>query len=148
MRVLRRLLEIGHADCYLLLSTFFCLTKVRLGLQLLSFRAIHQKLIKPYRASYPYPFSPLPSVNKVVWAVNVSSRYMPGRVKCLARALTTQMVASRLGYGLDLHIGVTKASHGQLEAHAWVVYQGAVVIGDLPDIHRFVPLWSVSGEFK
>jgi len=79
-------------------------------------------------------------VDKVVWAVRVASRYMPGRVKCLAQALTAQVLLERRGYQTQLRIGVAKGEGGQLEAHAWVESQGRIVIGGLKDLARYTTL--------
>jgi hypothetical protein len=70
---------------------------------------------------------------------------MPGGAKCLARALTTQVLLNRQGYLPDLRIGVAKATAGQLEAHAWIEYQGQVVMGHLNDLARYLPLPSLEG---
>ncbi|NET54236.1 MAG: lasso peptide biosynthesis B2 protein, partial [Merismopedia sp. SIO2A8] len=66
-------------------------------------------------------------------------------VKCLARALTTQVFMSRQGYSPQLRIGVAKGEGGQLEAHAWVESQGQVVIGYLGNLSYFTPLPSLEG---
>jgi hypothetical protein len=61
-------------------------------------------------------------------------------VKCLARALATQHLLAVNGYGAQLRIGVAKESSGKLEAHAWVEYQGNVIIGGLQHLSAFTPL--------
>jgi hypothetical protein len=85
------------------------------------------------------------SVDRVVWAVTVANRYMPGEVKCLARALTTQVLLGQRGHQALLRIGVAKGEQGQLEAHAWVESQGRIVIGDLADFSRYTPLPPLEG---
>ena len=51
------------------------------------------------------------------------------RSPCLTQAVVVQRLLRKKGYASDLRIGVRKG-HGQpLEAHAWVEYQGVVVIG-------------------
>jgi hypothetical protein len=72
-----------------------------------------------------------------VTAVNRSSKWSPGDVKCLARALTTEVLLTKYGYCPLLKIGVVKESQGKLEAHAWVEEQEKVVIGDLRDLDKF-----------
>jgi len=47
------------------------------------------------------------SVGRVVWAVEVVSRYMPG-VKCLARALATQVLLRHYSHQAHLCIGVAR----------------------------------------
>jgi Transglutaminase-like superfamily len=123
-----------------ILTTFILLATIRLGLWLLPFQTLLQGLEKLGRAtSLSLSINPSFSISHIVWRVNVSSRYLPG-VKCLARALATQVLLTRHGYPSELQIGVAKSEHGELEAHAWVEYQGRVIIGGLSTLSRFVPL--------
>lgn len=128
-----------------LVSAFSILLLIRIGLWLLPFRMV-LKLVE--RLSNPLQVSrrahPSQPISHIVWMVNVSSRYTPGGAKCLARALTTQILLTQQGYLPDLRIGVTKAA-GHLEAHAWVEYQGRVIIGHLNDLARYMPLPSLEG---
>ena len=62
---------------------------------------------------------------------------MPGNVKCLARALTTEVLMNRSGYTPELRIGIAQSKTGKLEAHAWIESQGKVLIGQLEDLTRF-----------
>ncbi|MBW4516109.1 MAG: lasso peptide biosynthesis B2 protein [Timaviella obliquedivisa GSE-PSE-MK23-08B] len=133
-----------------LLNAFLLLSLIRLSLWLLPFRLVLklvQRLSNPLQISQKggSPVSPDYPISHIVWRVNVSSQYMPGGAKCLARALTTQVLLHRQGYLPDLRIGVAKAAAGQLEAHAWVEYQGRVVIGQLKDLARYLPLPSLEG---
>ncbi|MDJ0736676.1 MAG: lasso peptide biosynthesis B2 protein [Nostocaceae cyanobacterium] len=130
----------------LLVSTFVLLGLVRLGLWLLPFSTLRQIIVKISQANKEQEQVKQISVEQIIWAVNVSSSYMPGGVKCLARALTTQVFMSRYGYSPELRIGVAKTQRGQLEAHAWVENQGQVVIGNLTDLSRFTPLPSLEGS--
>jgi len=50
------------------------------------------------------------SVGRVVWAVEVVSRYMPG-VKCLARALATQALR-QYSHQAHIRIGVARSQKG------------------------------------
>lgn len=146
MKRLRKFLHLSPGERQLLLGTFVWLGLVRLGLWLLSFPTLRQLLASISRAnSVGEPKFCVPTTGKIVWAVNVSSRYMPGGAKCLARALTAQVLMSRRGYSPQLRIGVAKGEEGQLEAHAWVESQGQVVIGYLGDMARFTPLPAFEG---
>jgi hypothetical protein len=86
------------------------------------------------------------TIDQIVWAVSVASRYLPGEVKCLARALATQILLHRYGYTATLCLGVAKGEKGQLEAHAWVESQGEVVIGGLSNLSSFTLLSSLGGS--
>jgi hypothetical protein len=127
-------------QCFQILTTFILLATIRLGLWLLPFQTLLQGLEKLGKSeSLSLSISSSLSISRIIWMVNVSSRYLPG-VKCLARALTTQVLLNRYGYSSELQIGVAKSEQGELEAHAWVEYQGKVIIGGLSTLSRFVPL--------
>ncbi|MBE9205426.1 lasso peptide biosynthesis B2 protein [Nostoc sp. LEGE 06077] len=142
MKYLLKTLQLSNSDRQLLLNTFVLLGLVRLGMRLLPFNTL-RKLIN--KNSKPNPRLKQITLNKIVWAINVSTRYTPGGAKCLARALTCQVLMTRYGYSPELRIGVVKGATGNLEAHAWIETQGQVVIGYLPDLPRFTPLPSFSG---
>lgn len=145
MRQLHKFLELTFSDRQLLLSTAILLGAIRLGLWLLPFQTLRRLLAGIMQKSTelePDQFS----IGKTVWAVEVISWHMPGGVKCLARALATQVLLSRYGYSTQLCIGVAKDKQGKLEAHAWVESQSRIIIGGLTDMARFTPLPSLEGE--
>ncbi|KAB8330904.1 lasso peptide biosynthesis B2 protein [Scytonema tolypothrichoides VB-61278] len=148
MKQLRNFLKLSGSDRYLLAITFILLGAIRLGLFFLAFRNLLKLLQKINKPNIRFPFEIQKSqisVGKIVWAVNVATRYMPGGAKCLARALTTHFFMNRYHYSSELRIGVAKEQGGQLEAHAWIEYEGRVAIGNLPDLSRFIPLPSLEG---
>lgn len=145
MRRLRKLLVHSVSDYQLLFFTFCLLTAVRFGLWTLSFRNLRQVLWSITQVLHPHTKTSI-SISKLVWAVEVSSRCMPGGAKCLAKALTTQVLLHTQGYPADLRIGVIKGNQGNLEAHAWIEYQGKVVIGQLTTLSQFTPLPSLQGK--
>jgi hypothetical protein len=140
MKKFRKFFSLNRSDRHLLISTFILLGLVRLGLWLLPFKTLRQLLSAISRESVKFQKVDRTDLDKIVGAVNLSSCYMPVRVKCLARALTTQVIMSRYGYSSQLQIGVAKGKQGHLEAHAWVEHQEQVVIGHLKDLSRFIPL--------
>lgn len=127
-----------YRDRKLLLEIFVFLSLVRLGLRFLSFLTL-QKYLEQIGQFSPNTSERL-SVGKIVWAVETSSRYMPGGVKCLARALTAQTLMKQYGHTSELRIGVAKGETGELEAHAWVEHRGRIVIGYLNDLARYIPM--------
>jgi Transglutaminase-like superfamily len=139
---LKTLLRMSGGDRVQLLQVFLLLLGIRLGLGLLPFRVV-LKLVQ--RLGNVPSRSPVQPIGHIVWTVNAGSRYMPGGVKCLARALTTHLLLTRQGYASELRIGVAKTVTGELEAHAWIEYQGRVVIGHLNDLSRYIPFPSLEG---
>ena len=142
MKLLRKIWNQRKVNLYLLFVTFLLLGAIRLGLWLLEFRILLKVLNKLSTIKFPFPYT---SLRKIIWAVNIATRYSPGGAKCLARALTTQILMNRSGFSPELCIGVARSESGEFEAHAWIKYQGYVVIGHLPDLPRYIQLPSLEG---
>jgi Transglutaminase-like superfamily len=70
------------------------------------------------------------SLDQMVWAVTVAGRYLPGAT-CLTQALAAQALLTQSGYPSQVEIGVAKDDDDRrrLQAHAWVVCHGQVVLG-------------------
>jgi len=60
----------------------------------------------------------------------------------LLQALAVQWFLERAGYATTLHIGVTK-EEGPLRAHAWLKYNGGIIIGGRSSPSRYTLLQSV-----
>jgi hypothetical protein len=146
MQKLYKLLHISFQTRQLLIDASVILTLVRLGLWLLPFRIWQRLLMKIVRTDGIWHGEDRVSEAKIVWAVEIVSRYQFGSVKCLARALTTQILFAKWGYDAQLHIGVAKSEVGDLEAHAWVESEGKVAIGKVPNLSRFQPLFKLERE--
>jgi hypothetical protein len=145
MKPLLKLLTLNKSDRSILLTAFILLNLVRVGLFFCSFSTL-QELLEKASQLLQSKISHELSVKKIIWAVNTSSRYTPGLVKCLARALTTQTLMKSCGYSPQLQIGVIKADNGKLQAHAWIEHEGKVVIGNLSNLNTFVPMQLVKAN--
>ena len=143
LRFTTKFLNLTNEERILLLKTFFLLKLVRLGLWVYPYGRLLQFLDK-VSLSFSQNYKVTQQVNKIeltkiTWAINLSSSYSFGEVKCLAKALTTKVIMINYGYSPQLHIGVALKS-GRLEAHAWVENEGEVIIGYLRDLSRFSQL--------
>ncbi len=70
----------------------------------------------------------VPSVSRLAWLVEIASRYTPVTATCLKKALVLSWLLARRGTQTEVRIGV--AHHeGRLKAHAWLAYDGQVVLG-------------------
>jgi Transglutaminase-like superfamily len=144
MKPLFKLLRLHKIERQLLIQTFILLGLIRLGLRWLPFQKMLDILANISQASsrqQPSPIRP----EQMVHAVELSSRYLPGEVLCLPRALTMHVLMRDQGYAPQLRIGVAKGAKGNLEAHAWVEHQGNVVMGYVRDLSRYTPLPSFKG---
>lgn len=67
--------------------------------------------------------------------VNIAARYGPIRSACLVRSLVLIRILSARGVTGTLQIGVRKGASSQLDAHAWVEYEGTPV-NDRPNVAK------------
>lgn len=81
-----------------------------------------------------------PSVDRIGWAVNIASRYVPLATHCLTRAVSTEILLRRRGYAAELCYGVRRNREVAFIAHAWVESEGVVVIGGEPELTDFEKL--------
>ncbi len=123
----------------LLFSALGTLLLLRLGLWLLPLprllaRLQRRRVAKAFRGQVPPP-----PPARIAWAVRSASRFVPGGGNCLLQSLAGQHLLTRRGYLSHLRIGVAKESDGPLRAHAWVEWDGRILIGGVGPTH-FTPL--------
>lgn len=102
---------------------------IRIGLILLPFKTLRRTLDRLAGNSKSQPTIDPDYQSRVVWATTSASRYVLPDKPCLAQALTVQLLLRRRGIPAQLRIGVMKDEEKNLQAHAWVESEGAVVIG-------------------
>ena len=131
------------SDQLLLLAALGRVCFVRLGLWMLPFRVVREKVeritISANTSSGPRATQDLGVVLRVASSVRRASRYIPAAT-CLTQALATQILLARRGQVSHLRIGVSKGQEGELKAHAWVESQGRIVIGQTKDLKSYTIL--------
>jgi hypothetical protein len=132
MTVLNSFWKLPERDKKLLLGTLFLMLKIRLMLWFLPFSHIQRSLkqVNPVKSDTP--------ISRLIWSVRMVNRYVP-RATCLTDALTGNLLLSKHGYPSLVKIGVGKSTTGEFEAHAWLEYEGEVVIGESEK--EYVPLF-------
>jgi hypothetical protein len=150
MAVLRKFLQAESSKKIILLQVLTVQIFVRLALLSLPFYIILGMLqrIQLRTTSNPKIMSPdtdkhcvdnHPDIQHLPWAVRATSSFVPGS-RCLCQAITAQTVLALKGYPSELHIGVQKSESSNLAAHAWLVRNELVVVGNLPNLVDFIPL--------
>ena len=127
-RSLRRWWELPASDRRLLLEALRELTTVRLALHARPVSALKREPAAEARALDPA---------RIAWAVRAAARVIPGAA-CLAQALAVQRMLAARGRTSSVEVGVAK-NHAGIEAHAWLVCDGQIVIGG-EQAGAFVPL--------
>lgn len=74
----------------------------------------------------------------IAHAVRAVSRRSGGT--CLADALVAYTMLNRRRRAPRLRIGVRRDANQSIEGHAWVECDGAIVIGDVPELARYARL--------
>lgn len=124
----------------LFLQAYIVMCLIRLGLLLLPFNRLQNLILKSKKLTWLEIASSEVTVGAIARAVNRSGKYSPGQPMCLARALTTAVLMSIYGFPYQINIGVAKGESGKIEAHAWVTWEGKVMVGYLPDLSRYIPM--------
>jgi len=140
MRQIYKFLRLPSTDRCLLVKSAFLVVAIRLGLWLLPFQTLWRLLARMSQATIEAQEADQAYLDRVVWAVTVASRYMPGAITCLTRALASVVLLGQCGHRVCLRIGVAKGEGGQLEAHAWVECEERIVVGGSKQLSRYTPL--------
>jgi hypothetical protein len=120
--------RLSSSDRRLLVQAVILHGVIGVGLRVLPFGLLRRLLAELAVTPREGPGAP-GGPDLVAWAVGIVSRLGGLTATCLSRALTAQVLLTRNGYPADLRIGVAKGADGQFQAHAWVEYDGQVVIG-------------------
>jgi hypothetical protein len=132
-----KFLALPPSERWLLIQAALLVLAARLGLWLLPFRAV-PSVLERLAWLIARRSSMRVAPERIAWAVVAVSPYIP-LATCLTQALAARALLARLGYSALLRIGVARAAHGQIAAHAWVELDGRAIIGGAIS-GRYVPL--------
>jgi hypothetical protein len=135
MRRLAEFLRIRTSEKLLLIKCAALLAGVQAGLAAIGYRRLEAILaahVKPRAGASP--------AGRLIWGVRTAGRALPG-VTCLGRAVALHFLLCRAGHDSVIRVGVAADGRLQFDAHAWVVCEGRVVIGDAgEDLARYAIL--------
>lgn len=127
--------SLAAAEWWDIIGALSLVLRVRLALWLAPFQRV-RKSFPPAAPAEPSNAGEHATVVRHAKAVRRAARLVPD-ASCLTKALSLGTLLARRGIGCEVKIGVRKGAAGRLEAHAWVVHDGVVVIGGLPDLDTF-----------
>ena len=138
--------QLSWDDRRLLFQSALLLPVVHLALLLLGYYRLREAIEKRIRLKpTPWPVSDAESLQRarqISRIISIAAQYGFYRATCLRRSvllwgfLRQEAIPSKVCFGV-------RRTAGQLEAHAWVEYQGRIV-NDSSSIHeRFQPLYEV-----
>jgi hypothetical protein len=138
MRELTRFLDLSAQRRSLFLQTGMVVGAIRIGLWVLPFATVQRLVLRAGQkvtASHP--------VEQIIWAVTSVSRRIPGST-CLTQALAAQALLGRSGHHATIQIGVAKDEESRFEAHAWLLFDGCVILGG--EVNRFTSIMAVEAK--
>ncbi len=121
MRRLKRFAQLTDTERRILVRVFFVVGMARAALFVFSTDTARKVAAQAAAGASG-------SLEQMVWAVKVASRYLPGAT-CLTQALAAQALLTQSGFPSQVEIGVARDDRRRLQAHAWVVCHGQVVLG-------------------
>lgn len=134
MRQLKRFIQLTGSERRLLIRVWFVVGVARAALWVLPTDAARRLAAKAATGTTG-------SVEQMVWAVRVASRCLPGAT-CLTQALAAHALLTQSGFPSQVEIGVAKDELRRLQAHAWVICQGKVVLGgQQPNHYNSMVVW-------
>lgn len=139
MTPLRKIAALSGKEVALLVKAASIIALIRIGLVTFPYVKIRRLLNK---SSKPKPQAALNQTypEQVVWAARAIARHTLGDKPCLVQALAVEWLLRRKGYTTSLHIGVNKDKQDKLLAHAWLEYDGDIIIGGRTSPSKYATL--------
>jgi hypothetical protein len=135
---IRKLLGLPPGQRWLLLKAVVLLAAVRLLLWLLPFPNVRRLINRASRRSRQLAADPVP-VDRLAWAVEMASRFVPGGGHCLSKALAAQILLMRRGHRAEVRYGAVRQTTDDFVAHAWLESEGRAIIGG-DSLNRYATL--------
>ncbi len=135
MRRLRKFLRLRFADKLYLISCTAHLAAIATSLRVFGYNRVSAFLTGRLARQR----APLPAA-RIIWGVRTSAQVLRP-AKCLAQAVTLHFLLARAGHVSVIRVGVARDSEMAFDAHAWVVFNGGIVIGEIGATQRgYTPL--------
>lgn len=143
IRRLRKFARLPAREQRLFLEALILAVVFRTALWFAPFRTTQRMLT--HLGSARTPAGRVFSPEAVALAVIRATRVVP-RATCLTQALTAKLLLLWNGYPATLRIGVGRDAEAEFAAHAWLEYEGRVIIGD-GGLEQFTPLAGIEAAF-
>jgi hypothetical protein len=149
MKRLANFIRLPNEEKAALLQVLPLLIGIRCGLRVLPLQKLYRFILRrggikqrPDQPDTTYP-------GRMAQAIERVTPYVLGENACLTQALAGLFLLRRRGWPAVLRIGVMKKEDGSLQAHAWLMSEGQVVLGgkaielerytQLPDLENAHP---------
>jgi hypothetical protein len=136
MKLMRQFANLPRRAKASLFIAFSALLACRLALWVVPFRILRRAIdqspsVRPILRSFP--------TEQLRWAILAGARRIP-LASCLTQAIALHCLMARAGRRSQLRIGVAKDAAGVFQSHAWLEYQGNILVGGHEDLTRYVAM--------
>ena len=129
IRRVHKVFQLSPGERVILVQAWGLFFLVELALRILPFTRLLSLSKKVFLKQKSEPALGLvPPVPRLAWLVEVAGRYTPVTATCLKKALVLSWLLGRRGTQTEVRIGVARHD-GRLKAHAWLNYDGQVILG-------------------
>jgi hypothetical protein len=132
----------------LCLRAFGAFTLTAMALHWVSLPTLRRRLWRALSVNVQLSESERLPMTRVLRCAAVASKLAPMPATCLARALVVEALLRRHGYAVQMRIGVRRPESQSFAAHAWLEYEGKIVVGGpeslvgqyhvLPDLEHLI----------
>ena len=137
-----KLVKLSWFEMFILGSAVLSLPVVAWLLKKKGFRRT-EKLLARFSRQPRSSESDATRVDETARMVSVAGVRGPWDAQCLEQAITLWWMLGIMGIESTVRLGIYKTSEG-VEAHAWVLHEERIVIGETGDIDDFTPLVDVN----
>lgn len=127
--MVRRFFALAADERRLVIDALVLQGAIAVGLRAMRFGQLRRLLERIGRPGIAARTPEAATVERVAWAVRVTSRYLGAASTCLTQSLAAAALLGRRGHPSDVAIGVHPPDGNRLRAHAWVESRGSIVFG-------------------
>ena len=142
---IRQLENLTYEEWLLLVTALVLLPLIAVALHLTGFRRTHQ-LMSLFSGKgspeTPRQETPLPNAGQVARMVTVAANYGPYRANCMKKSMLIWWLLKRRAIHTEIRIGICKHP-SELQAHAWVEFDGKVLNDRQNIAEQFTPFGSL-----
>ena len=144
MSNLDKLRALSFSEFLMLVVSVLTLPVVSVLLKLRGFRKTERFMALFSRLGIQPEASPV-RVDQAARMVSIAAVRGPYKARCLEQAITVWWMLGVMGISSTIRLGIYKSGQS-VEAHAWVLHEGKIVIGQMNEQKEFTPLLDVNIE--
>ena len=139
-----KLRALSFSEFLMLVVSVLTLPVVSVLLKLRGFRKTERFMALFSRLDIQSEASPA-RVDQAARMVSVAAVRGPYKARCLEQAITVWWMRGVMGISSTIRLGVYDSGES-IEAHAWVLHEGKIVIGQMNEQKEFTPVLDVNIE--